>query len=154
MSKPPPVDSDTRFVPQDRRIRIGGVITVSLGAMLVGVSGFAVWYEVLGSRLTGFRLAELIGGFGAELSSVPPPWVGVVWYLFPVSAGACWLLTFWRSPPAASLVHVVLGTAVGFGAGLYLGLADNQPGPVLALVGGLLVLLGGLSTVREGGWYG
>ena len=126
-------------------------MAVSVGAMLVGVSGFAVWYEVLGSRLTGFRLAELIGGFGTELSSVPPPWVGVVWYLFPMSAGVCWLLTFWRSPPAASVAHVVLGTAVGLGAGLYLGLADHQPGPVLALVGGSLVLLGGLSTVREGG---
>ena len=126
-------------------------MAVSVGAMLVGVSGFAVWYEVLGSRLTGFRLAELIGGFGTELSSVPPPWVGAAWYLFPMSAGVCWLLTFWRSPPAASFAHVFLGTAVVLGAGLYLGLADNQPGPVLALVGGSLVLLGGLSTVREGG---
>ena len=129
---------------------VADVAAVVVGAVLVGASGFAVWFEVLGSRLTGFRLAELIGGFGAELSSVPPPWVGVAWYLFPVSAGACWLLTFWRSPPAGSLAHVFLGAAVGIGAGLYLGLADLQLGPVVALVGGLLILMGGLLTVWEG----
>ena len=144
MSNATSLEPDDRSVPRDRRYQIGGVVVVAVGAVLLGVSGFAVWLEVLGSRLTGFRLAELIGGFGEELSAVPPRWVGAAWYLFPVSAGVCWLLAFRRSPPAASLSHAVLGAAIALGAGLYLGLADNQLGPVLALVGGLLILAGGL----------
>ena len=132
---------------QERRYRIGGVVAVATGAVLLAVSGFTVWLDVLGLRLTGYRLAELIGDFGDELSAVPPPWVGAGWYLFPVSAGVCWLLAFRRSPPAASLAHVVLGSAAALAAGLYLGFADFQPGPVLALIGGLLILMGGLSAV-------
>ena len=124
-------------------IRIAGVAAVTAGAILLGSSGFTVWLEVLGSELTGFRLSELIGGFGNELSSVPPPWVGAAWHLFPVSAGVSWLLIFRRSPPAASSVHLVLGAAVAIGAGLYIGLVDVQLGPALALVGGLSILAGG-----------
>lgn len=126
-----------------RRFRIGGVVAVALGAVMVGGSGFAVWLEVLGSRLTGFRLAELIGGFGRELNSVPPAWVGAVWYLIPISAGVSWLLVFWRSPPSVSLGHVLLGASVAIGAGSYLGFADNQLGPKLALAGALMILAGG-----------
>lgn len=124
-------------------IRIAGVVAVTAGAILLGSSGFAVWLEVLGSELTGFRLSELIGGFGNELSSVPPPWVGAAWHLFPGCAGVSWLLIFRRSPPAASSVHLVLGAAVAISAGLYMGLVDVQPGPALALVGGLSILAGG-----------
>lgn len=144
MDTPSSTDPDDRFVPPNPRIRIGGVVAVVTGAVLLGASGFAVWLEVLGSELTGFRLSELIGGFGEKLSSVPPPWVGAVWHLFPVSAGVSWFLVFRRSPPAASLIHVVLGAAAAIGAGLYLGLVDVQLGPALALVGGWLILAGGI----------
>ena len=144
MSRSDPLDTGDRFAPPDRRYRIGGLVAVAVGAVVVGASGFAVWLEVLGSRLSGFRLAELIGGFGKELDAVPPQWVGVAWHLFPVSAGVSWLLAYRRTPSSASLAHVVLGPAIVIGAGLYLGLVDVQLGPVLALVGGLFILAGGL----------
>ena len=124
--------------------RIQGVVSVALGVVLVAISGFAVWVEVFGSRLTGYRLAELIGDFGSEMERVPPAWVGAVWYLLPFSAGVCWLLLFRRMPPSASTTHTWMGMAVAMAAGLFAGFQEFQPGPSLALAGGVLICAGGM----------
>ena len=123
--------------------RVLGVAAVALGAVLVAVSGFAVWVDVLGSELTGFRLAELVGDFGDDISGVPPAWVGAVWYLLPLSAGVSWLALFRSSPPAVAVLHVWVGVAVTLAVGLFMVSQGSQLGPVLALTGGLLIGAGG-----------
>ncbi|WP_419848451.1 hypothetical protein [Candidatus Poriferisocius sp.] len=129
--------------------RTAGAVAVGLGAVLVAVSGFAVWVEVFGSELTGFRLAELIGDFGGDVEGVPPAWVGAVWYLLPLSAGGCWLALFRHKPPTASSAHIWAGTAITLAVGLYMASQGPQPGPVLALVGGLLIGTGGIVGQRS-----
>lgn len=122
---------------------------VVVGSVIVAISGFFVWLEVLGSELTGYRLAELISDFGDELSGVPPGWVGVSWYLFPALAAVCWLLVFRHSPPGATVTHVGLGALIAVGAACYLIFVDVHTGPTLALGGGLLVAVGGLAAQRQ-----
>ena len=131
------------FVADGSISRVLGSVAVGLGAVLVAVSGFAVWVEVFGSELTGFRLAELIGDFGGDVAGVPPAWVGAVWYLLPLSAGGCWLALFRHKPPTASSAHIWAGTAVTLAVGLYMLSQGPQLGPVLAFVGGLLIIAGG-----------
>lgn len=131
------------LVADESLFRVLGVAAVALGAVLVAVSGFAVWVEVFGSELTGFRLAELIGDFGGDVDGVPPAWVGAVWYLLPLSAAGCWLALFRRKPPTVSSAHAWVGAAIMLAVGLYMLSQEPQPGPVLAVVGGLLISTGG-----------
>ncbi|MCY4272616.1 MAG: hypothetical protein OXF00_08235 [bacterium] len=117
---------------------------MALGAVLVAASGFAAWVEVLGSELTGFRLAELIGDFGGDVEGVPPEWVGAAWYVLPLSASGCWLALFRHRPPTVSSAHIWVGAAVAVGGGLYMLWQGPQLGPLLAGGGGLLICGGGI----------
>ena len=138
------------MVVADRSLfRVLGTAAVALGAVLVAVSGFAIWVEVFGSELTGFRLAELIGDFGGDVDGVPPAWVGAVWYLLPLSAGVCWIALFRGKRSEASFAHIWMGAAVTLAVGLYLITQGPHLGPVLAFVGGLLISTGG--AVRRQG---
>ncbi len=128
--------------------RVLSVAATAAGAAVLAGSAFAAWLEVAGSRLSGFRLAETIGGYGDHVTGLPPAWVGAVWYLFPVSAGVCWILLFRRSPPAASGAHAVIGASVAIAAAAYLVAVDSRAGPLTALAGGLLILLGALAGRR------
>ncbi|MEM7285217.1 MAG: hypothetical protein AAF480_02605 [Actinomycetota bacterium] len=132
---------DVHAVRAERR-RLAAAVAVLVGCLLVAGSGFATWVDVLGSELTGFRMAELIGDFGDEIDGVPAPWVGAAWYLFPAAAGAGWVLVVARSPIAARSPHVWVGGALVVASALYMGLQDVHSGPALALIGGLLVLGG------------
>ena len=125
--------------------RVMAVAAVCAGAAVLAGSGFAVWLDAAGSRLSGFRLAELIGGYGGRVPGVPPAWVGAVWYLFPASAGACWILLFRRSPPAVSGAHGLIGAAIAAAAAVYVVRVDSLAGPMLALAAGLIVVLGSLA---------
>lgn len=135
---------------QASRRRAVTVLAVMAGCLVVVLSSFATWVAVLGSELTGVRMAELIGDFGDEIDSVPPRWVGAAWYLFPAAAGLAWVLAVARAPIAARAAHVVIGAGITLAAGLYLVLQDTHAGPVLAFVGGLLVLGGGLGRSGRG----
>lgn len=42
-------------------------------------SGFLPWLVFARSRLTGFRLAELVVAVGDDYGTGPPAWLGVVW---------------------------------------------------------------------------
>ena len=126
------------------RRRVAAAIVVLAGCLLIAASGFAIWVDVLGSDLTGFRMAELIGDFGDEIDGVPAPWVGAAWYLFPAAAGVGWVLVVARAPIAARPAHVWIGLAVAAASAVYLVLQDVHSGPVVALIGGLLVLGGAL----------
>lgn len=125
------------------------LLAVVTGAVLVAVSGFLTWLEVLGSELTGYRLAKLITSFGDEVHGVPPAWVGVAWYAIPALAAVCWLLAFRWSPPRASTAHVVIGIVLAGASAGYLAGADVQIGPVVALVGGLMAAVGGAMQERS-----
>ncbi len=129
-------------------IPVGSVAT---GAAVLAGSGLAAWLDVAGSRLSGFRLAELVGGYGQWLPGVPGAWVGAAWYLFPAASGMCWILLFRRSPPAVSPVHGAIGAAVAIAASIYLARVDRLAGPLLALAGGLMIALGGLAGRRRSG---
>ena len=122
---------------------------VSAGAALLAGSGFAVWLEAAGSRLSGFRLAELIGGYGDSVAGIPPAWVGAAWYLFPASAGACWILLFRRAPPCVASAHGPIGAAVAVAAAAYLTRVDSSAGPLLALIAGLIIAFGAVAG-RQG----
>ena len=126
------------------RRRVAAAVAVLVGCVLVAVSGFATWVDVLGSELTGFRMAELIGDFGDEIDGVPAPWVGAAWYLFPAAAGLGWVIAVGTAPIAARSPHVWLGLSVTLASALYLVLQDVHSGPAIALIGGLLVLGGAL----------
>ena len=128
--------------------RKAGLIASVGGALLVAGSGLATWVDVLGARLSGFRMAQLIGGFGASLESVPPRWVGAAWYLFPIAAGACWTLAFLRMPPAPSGIHTIVGAAISVASGGFLAGVGTRPGPLIALLGGLLIMIGGIVATR------
>lgn len=117
---------------------------VIIGSLIVAVSGFFVWLDILGSDLTGYQLANLVSDYGSELSGVPPDWVGVCWYLFPALASISWLLVFRHSPPRVRLMHLGMGGALVVGAACYLGFVEVHLGPVSALVGGLTVAGGGV----------
>lgn len=127
------------------RVAVGLVVG---GAVLVVISGFVVWLEVLGSELTGYRLAEIISDFGDDLPGVPPRWVGAAWYGFPALAAVCWLLAFRRSPASASQGHTAIGLVLVVASLAYLVSADVQAGPILTLCGGIAVLAGGLIQHR------
>ena len=129
--------------------RVSATAAVSAGAAILACSGFAVWLEVAGSRLSGFRLAEIIGGYGDHVAGVPPAWVGALWYLFPVAAGACWILLFRRSPPTVSRAHAPIGAAVAAAAVAYVARVDAPAGPLLAMAGGLFVVVGSLAGRRH-----
>lgn len=124
-------------------------ILVVSGAAILACSGFAAWLEVAGSRLSGFRMVEIIGGYGRWLPSVPDPWVGAAWYLFPAAAGTCWILLFRRSPPTLSLVHAAIGAAVAMAALIYIVRVARLTGPLLALAGGLIIAAGALAGRRR-----
>lgn len=127
-----------------QRRRVAAALVVLVGCALVALSGFAIWVDVFGSDLTGFRMAELIGDFGDEIDDVPAPWVGAAWYLFPAAAGLGWVVAVAKAPMAARRPHVWIGLGSTVAAGLYLVLQDVHSGPVLALVGGILVLGGAM----------
>ena len=120
-----------------------------MGAAVIAGSAFAGWLEVAGSRLSGFRLAEIIGGYGDHVAGVPPAWVGAVWLLFPASAGVCWVLLFSSSPPAVSRAHAPIGAAVAIAAAAYAARVDGRAGPLLALAGGMMILVGALAGRRH-----
>ena len=120
-----------------------------MGAAVIAGSAFAGWLEVAGSRLSGFRLAEIIGGYGDHVAGVPPAWVAAVWFLFPVSAGVCWILLFRSSRPAISRAHAPIGAAVAIGAFAYAARIDGQAGPLLALAGGMIIVVGVLAGRRH-----
>lgn len=127
-----------------RRRRVAAALVVLAGCALVAFSGLAIWVDVFGSDLTGFRMAELIGDFGDEIDGVPDPWVGAAWYLFPAAAGLGWVLVVATAPMAARRAHVWIGLAVAVAATLYLVLQDVHSGPVVALIGGILMIGGAL----------
>ena len=116
-----------------------------MGAAVIAGSAFAGWLEVAGSRLSGFRLAEIIGGYGDHVEGVPAAWVAAVWFLFPASAGVCWILLFRSSPPAISRAHAPIGAAVALAAAAYAVRVDGRAGPLLALAGGMIILAGALA---------
>ena len=95
-----------------RRRRVAAALVVLAGCALVAISGLAIWVDVFGSDLTGFRMAELIGDFGDEIDGVPAPGVGAAWYLFPAAAGVGWVLVVARSPIAARSAHRWLGLSI------------------------------------------
>lgn len=130
------------------------VLSVAVGAVLIVVSGFLVWFRVLGSELTGFRMADLITDVGDSLEVAPPGWMGAVWYLLPLVGVGSWLVLFLTKPVRATVIHAALGAAVVAAVSIYMVVAADRgeltPGPVVATVGGLLVLGGGL----VGHWVG
>ena len=130
---------------------VWAAISVAAGAAILACSGFAVWLDAAGSRLSGFRLAELIGGYGGWVPGVPPAWVGAAWYMFPAAAGTCWILLFRRSPPTVSRAHGLIGAAVAVAASIYAARVDRLAGPLLALVGGLIIAVGALAGRRVRG---
>lgn len=117
-----------------------------MGAGLILYSGFLVWFRVLGSELTGFRMADLITDVGDRLSVAPPSWIGAAWYLLPFAGVVSWILLFARSPVRPRIGHLVIGAAVAIACAGYMVIAadraDVTRGPVVALVGALLVLAG------------
>lgn len=127
-----------------QRRRVTAALAVLVGCVLVALSGFATWVDVLGSDLTGFRMAELIGDFGDEIDDVPAPWVGAAWYLFPAAAGVGWVVAVATAPMAARRPHVWLGLGISVAAALYLVLQGVHGGPMLALIGGIVVLGGAM----------
>lgn len=127
-----------------QRRRVAAASVVLGGCLLIALSGLATWVDVLGSDLTGFRMAELIGDFGDEIDDVPAPWVGAAWYLFPAAAGLGWVLVVATAPVAARSAHLWIGSGVALAAGLYLLLQGVENGPLLALIGGILVLGGAM----------
>ena len=122
-----------------------GLCLSMVGAVLVAVSGFAPWIDAFGVRLSGFRMAELTGGFGGRLPTMPPRWVGAAWYLLPIAAGVCWTLSFLRSPPRPTRAHLYVGAAVSASVALYMTLVGIHAGPSLALGGGLTMMFSGWS---------
>ncbi len=127
--------------------RGAAAITVVVGSAILAGSGFAVWLDVAGVRLSGFRLAEIVGG--QWLPGMPDAWVGVAWYLFPAAAGICWTLLFWHLPPTVSPLHSAIGAAVAIAAAVYAARVDPLTGPLLALAGGLIIAAGGLAGRRR-----
>ena len=135
--------------PPSRRT-VGLVASIS-GALLVAGSGLATWVDAFGTRLSGFRMAELIEGYGSRVEGVPPRWVGVAWYLFPIAAGVCWTLTFLRTPPAPRSIHTIVGAVVSVASGVFLAGVGTRPGPLIALLGGLMIMVGGIVAASHGG---
>ncbi|MEE2697779.1 MAG: hypothetical protein VX516_04970, partial [Actinomycetota bacterium] len=82
---------------------------VGLGAVGTILSGWVTWVEVVGSSVTGFRMAELWVVVGDDLGGGPPGWVGIVWYLVPLAGAASVLLLTWPGPPRARPSHGLLG---------------------------------------------
>jgi hypothetical protein len=85
---------------------------VALGAVGMILSGWATWVEVVGSPVTGFRMAELWVVVGDDLGGGPPGWVGIAWYLVPLAGAASVLLLTWPGPPRARPSHGLLGGVV------------------------------------------
>jgi hypothetical protein len=85
---------------------------VALGAVGTILSGWATWVEVVGSSVTGFRMAELWVVVGDDLGGGPPGWVGIAWYLVPLAGAASVLLLTWPGPPRARPSHGLLGGVV------------------------------------------
>lgn len=128
------------------RMHKSGLCASIVGVVLVAVSGLAPWFDAFGVRLSGFRMAELISGFGGRVPSAPPRWVGAAWYLLPIGAGVCWTLSFLRSPPRPTRVHLYVGAMVSAAAALYVAAVGIHAGPSLALVGGLTMMFSGWSS--------
>ena len=91
------------------RLHVG---LVALGAVGTILSGWATWVEVVGSSITGFRMAELWVVVGDDLGDGPPGWVGIAWYLVPLAGAASVLLLTWPGPPRVRPSHGLLGGVV------------------------------------------
>lgn len=124
-------------------------VIATVGALLVAVSGFAPWMDAVGIRLSGFRMAELMGNVGGQVQGAVPRWVGAAWYLLPTAAGVCWTLTFLRRPPGPTRAHIGLGAAISAAVGLYMSVIGMHAGPSLAVAGGLMIMISGLLSVMK-----
>lgn len=120
------------------------LVISTAGALLVAVSGFAPWMNAFGIRLSGFRMAELMGSVGDRVQGAVPRWVGAAWYLLPIAAGVCWTLTFLRTPPSPTRAHIGVGAAVSAAVVLYMSVIGIHAGPSLAVAGGLMIMISGL----------
>ena len=132
--------------PVSDRLHVG---LVALGAVGTILSGWATWVEVVGSSITGFRMAELWVVVGDDLGGGPPGWVGIAWYLVPLAGAASVLLLTWPGPPRARPSHGLLGgvvllvAVVGAGAARGADATHSGTGLWLAGVAGTLSLAGG-----------
>lgn len=131
------------------------VAAVALGAGLVMVSGFLVWFRFLGVDLTGFRMARLVNEYDGVIDDVPPGFLGILWYLLPLIGALTWIVLFLKLPLTVRAAHVWLGMTTVITVGVFLGVAarrsDIATGPVVAFLGGVLIVVGAWSGLaREG----
>lgn len=123
------------------------------GGMLVAISGFLPWFRVLGTDLDGFRMADLITDFGSVVETVPPPWVGALWYVLPLLGVVSWLLLFGQAPIDVRGVHLALGTLVIVSTLVFIAVSlsasDLRFGPILAIIGGTMIAVAGLGRLKD-----
>lgn len=125
----------------DRR-RVGVVVATAGAALVVG-SGFLTWVSVAGSRLSGFRMADLLTDAADRLPEAPPGWTGAAWYLLPLAGALGWVAVFRPNPPESGRAVGLLGLAVVVAtAGFLLVSIGERPtsGPVASLAGGGLLM--------------
>lgn len=124
------------------------VVAAAVGSAAVVASGLLTWVSVLGSDLSGFRMAELVGRYGDTVAGAPAPWWGVVWYVLPLAAIGCWLWVFARQPLLVPAAVGVAGGVMLVGCLGFVAAVGSAPGPWLASFGSLLILLAGFVGPR------
>lgn len=110
-------------------------------------SGLLPWLRFERSELSGFRLAELVASVADEYHVGPPSWLGIVWYVLPLTGLAAWFVLLLSHPVRVrgaahlglGLVMTVVSVAFAVAAHRTVGV---QSGEIVAVAGAFAVVAG------------
>jgi hypothetical protein len=113
------------------------------------------WLRFERRELSGFRLAELVASVGDEYRIGPPSWLGIVWYVLPVSSLAVWFtLVGGRPVRVRRPIHLPLGLAMSAVSGAFAVAAHRTvgiaPGAAVGVLASLVVVIGAALSPGKG----
>lgn len=117
-------------------------LLVAAGSALALGSIALTWAQSGAAAIPGYRVPSAIRLLSD--AGLTDRWSLVPWAAVPIGAACAWLILWIRG--AAVRLHAALGTAIAVAGVFFMARTGAGPGPIIALVGGFIIALGGIAA--------